>query len=63
MPVKQKSFGLGVVGAREVGAGEMGHGRTLTPLDELKLLPLAVGAKLLEVEILALILYTGPPAV
>lgn len=41
----------------------MGHGRTLTPLDELKLLPLAVGAKLLEVEILALILYTGPPAV
>jgi hypothetical protein len=41
-------------------AENMEHGRRIAPLDELMQLPLAVRAELEEVEVLALILYTGP---
>ncbi len=37
----------------------MGHGRRITPIDELLKKPLAVKAKLAEEEVIAVVLYTG----
>ena len=38
---------------------DMGHGRRITPIDELLKKPLAVKAKLAEEEVIAVVLYTG----
>jgi hypothetical protein len=47
------------VGQRVV-CPDMGHNRRIPPMDELMKLKLAVDAKLTEVEMLAIVLYTGP---
>ena len=38
----------------------MGHGRRIVRISELMQLKLAIDAKLTEVEMLAVVLYTGP---
>ena len=38
----------------------MGHGRQIVAISELMKLKLAIDAKLTEVEMLAIVLYTGP---
>jgi hypothetical protein len=39
---------------------EDGHARRVPDIEELKVLPMTVKAKILHIEIIALVLYTGP---
>jgi hypothetical protein len=43
-----------------LNAGEDGGGRKIPNIDDLMLLSMSVKAKLLKIEIIALVLYTGP---
>lgn len=45
---------------QQVACPDMGHGRRIVPITELMKLKLAVDAHLTEVEMLAVVLYTGP---
>jgi hypothetical protein len=45
---------------RQVACPDMGHGRRIVQISELMKLKLAIDAKLSEVEMLAIVLYTGP---
>jgi hypothetical protein len=44
----------------QVACPDMGHGRRIVQISELMKLKLAIDAKLCEVEMLAIVLYTGP---
>jgi hypothetical protein len=45
---------------QQIACPDMGHGRQIVPISELMKLELAIDAKLTEVEMLAIVLYTGP---
>jgi hypothetical protein len=45
---------------QQIACPHMGHGRRILPMSELMKLKLAMDAKLTEVEVLAIVLYTGP---
>jgi hypothetical protein len=45
---------------QQVACPDMDHGRRIVPISELMKLKLAVDAKLTDVEMLAIVLYTGP---
>jgi hypothetical protein len=49
-----------VVDREPLKSGEDGGGRVIPNIDELMLLPMTVKANLLRIEIIALVLYTGP---
>jgi hypothetical protein len=49
-----------VVDREPLNSGEGGGGRTIPNIEELMLLPMSVKANLLKIEIIALVLYTGP---
>jgi hypothetical protein len=49
-----------VVDREPLRSGEDGGGRTIPDVDILMLIPMSVKANLLKIEIIALILYTGP---
>ena len=41
-------------------AADLGHGRRIVPISELLMLPLAVAAKLIRAEVIAISMYSGP---
>jgi hypothetical protein len=45
---------------QQIACPHMGHGRRILPMSELMKLKLAMDAKLTDVEVLAIVLYTGP---
>jgi hypothetical protein len=49
-----------VVDREPLKSGEDGGGRTIPKIEELMLLPMTVKANLLRIEVIALVLYTGP---
>jgi hypothetical protein len=49
-----------VVDREPLTSGEDGGGRTIPNIDDLTLLPMSVKANLLKIEIIAMVLYTGP---
>ncbi len=49
-----------VVDREPLQPGEDGGGRKIPDIDGLKALPMSVKASLLKIEIIALVLYTGP---
>ncbi len=49
-----------VVDREPLNPGEDGGGRTIPNIDDLMLNPTSVKANLLKIEIIALVLYTGP---
>jgi hypothetical protein len=61
-PRQEWSYIVGNKAGKQVAcpASQMGHGRRIVPLGELMELKLTKDAKLTEVEVLAIVLYTGP---
>jgi hypothetical protein len=49
-----------VVDRKPLQPGEDGGGRTIPNIDDLMLNPMSVKANLLKIEIISLVLYTGP---
>ena len=55
----QKEYNI-VIGKTAVDDADMMHGRRIPDLKELQKLEMSTSAKLLEIEIIMLVLYTGP---
>ncbi len=49
-----------VVEKEPLMSSEDGHDRRIPDIEELKVLPLTIKAKIIQIEIVALVLYTGP---
>ncbi len=49
-----------VVEKEPLTSSEDGHERRVPDIEELKVLPITIKAKILQIEIIALVLYTGP---
>ena len=49
-----------VVKQKPLSPAEAGHGRVIPTIDSLMQLPLAKQARLLDIEVISLVLYTGP---
>lgn len=59
-PKQEWLYIAGDESGQQIACPDMGHGRQIVPISELMKLELAIDAKLTEVEMLAIVLYTGP---
>lgn len=59
-PKQEWLYIAGDEAGNHISCPDMGHGRRIVPISELMNLQLAIHAKLTEVEMMAIVLYTGP---
>ena len=58
-PIQEWLYVVGDENGQKVECPDMGHGRQITPIEDLLKKPLAIKANLAEEEMIAVVLYTG----